>query len=112
MATETAAAGNELAFRLRRRLDELARVGAQPGGGITRLAYTESERAAHDLFARWAEFEGWPVEVDAAGNSVAICAEARPYVLVGSHLDTVKDGGAYDGAAGVVGAFEVARLLS
>jgi allantoate deiminase len=101
----------ELAARVRARLDELSRIGADPAGGVTRLAYSEQERAAHDLFAQWAEGDGHRVRVDRAGNSVALCAPGTPYFLIGSHLDTVVQGGMYDGAAGVVGALEVARLV-
>ncbi len=95
--------------RVRARLDQLAKIGADPGGGVTRLAYTREERESHDLFHEWAEEEGARIEVDKAGNSVAIFSEGTPYFMVGSHLDTVIQGGIYDGAAGVVGALEVAR---
>ncbi len=98
--------------RVERRLSELAAIGADPGGGITRLAYTPAERAAHALFARWAESLGKRVEVDAAGNTVAVFVEGDPYFLAGSHLDTVAHGGAYDGPVGVVGALEAATLAA
>ena len=100
-----------LAGRIRARLDELATIGADPAGGVTRLAYSPPERAAHDLFARWAGEDGHQVEVDAAGNSVAVYRDGTPYFLLGSHLDTVPQGGRYDGSAGVVGALEAARNL-
>ncbi len=100
-----------IAGRIRARLDELSRVGTDPRGGVTRLAYSREEREAHELFARWAADDACRVEVDAAGNSVAVFREGTPYFLVGSHLDTVVQGGIYDGAAGVVGALEVAHAL-
>ncbi len=100
------------AARIAARLRELAAIGAQAGGGITRLAYTPAEREAHALFRRWLEAEGRRVETDAAGNTVAIFDDGEPYFLLGSHLDTVAQGGAYDGAAGVVGALEAAALVS
>ncbi len=99
------------ASRIRARLDELATIGADPGGGVTRLAYSPQERAAHELFSRWAVEDGSRVEVDAAGNSVAVYHDGTPYFLLGSHLDTVVHGGRYDGAAGVVGALDAARSL-
>ncbi len=101
-----------VAARIGARLDELARIGARPSGGVSRLAYGPEERAAHELFARWAADDGAAVEVDAAGNSVATFSPGSQYFLVGSHLDTVADGGRYDGAAGVVAGLEVARLLA
>jgi allantoate deiminase len=96
--------------RLGERLSAMAEIGADPDGGITRLAYTELERAAHERFASWAEEEGARCETDRAGNTVAIYSEGTPYFLVGSHLDTVVRGGAYDGVVGVLGAMEVCRL--
>lgn len=99
------------AGRIRERLDELAKIGADPRGGVTRLAYTEAEREAHRLFAEWAEEDGARIEVDDAGNTIAIFNEGTPYFLFGSHLDSVIQGGIYDGAAGVVGGLEAARSL-
>ena len=99
------------ATRVRARLAELASIGGEPGGGVTRLAYTEDEREAHRRFAEWAVADGASVEVDLAGNSVATYRGASPYFLLGSHLDTVMHGGRFDGAAGVVGGLEVARSL-
>lgn len=98
--------------RVRTRLAELALIGGEPGGGVTRLAYTESEREAHRLFADWAASSGASCTVDPAGNSVAVFREGSPYFLIGSHLDTVVRGGRYDGAAGVVGALEVADAVA
>lgn len=110
-SNSAAAAGRPVASRIRVRLDELATIGADPGGGVTRLAYSPQERAAHELFSRWAGEDGCPVEVDAAGNSIAVYNDGTPYFLLGSHLDTVVHGGCYDGAAGVVGALDAARSL-
>lgn len=101
-----------IASRIRARLDDLSSIGIDPGGGITRLAYSEQERAAHERFGQWVGEDGRSVAVDGAGNSVAIYNQGTPYFLLGSHLDTVVHGGAYDGAAGVVGALEAARLLA
>src|SRR5690348_4415671 len=97
------------AWRVRDRLAELAGVGGEDGGGVTRLAYTEREREAHRLFARWAQSAEASCDVDGAGNSIAVFRAGAPYFLIGSHLDTVVRGGRYDGAAGVVGALEVAQ---
>jgi allantoate deiminase/N-carbamoyl-L-amino-acid hydrolase len=96
---------------VRARLDELASIGGEPGGGVTRLAYTPAERAAHSRFAGWAAAAGARCEVDAAGNTTAVFVEGTPYFLLGSHLDTVSQGGRYDGAAGVVAALEVAEAV-
>lgn len=97
--------------RVRERLAELALIGGEPGGGVTRLAYTEPEREAHRRFCAWAEAGGASCHVDPAGNSVAVFRDGTPYFLIGSHLDTVLHGGRYDGAAGVVAALEVAQAV-
>ncbi len=94
--------------RIRSRLAELGSIGGEGGGGVTRLAYTEPEREAHARFAEWARIDGARVDVDPAGNSIAVYREGTPYLLIGSHLDSVPHGGRYDGAAGVVAALEVA----
>ncbi len=87
-------------------LAELAALGATPHG-IDRALFTPAEHAARERFAAWAHGFGARVEQDRAGNLFAR-REGRdrraPAVLCGSHLDTVKDGGAYDGAYGVVAA--------
>lgn len=94
-------------------LAELAQFGAQPGGGITRPAYSDAYRAAQDwLVARMAE-AGLAVRVDGAGNIIGRLGPATgPAVVCGSHIDTVPDGGAYDGALGVLAGVAVARVLA
>ena len=82
----------------------LAAIGRDPGGGWTRLAWTEEDRAARSWFRSEAGARGLTVEQDRAGNLWAWWGEAAApeAVAVGSHLDTVPGGGAYDGALGVV----------
>ncbi|TMJ97722.1 MAG: Zn-dependent hydrolase [Actinobacteria bacterium] len=96
--------------RIRDRLAEMAQIGAS-ADGITRLAYSEEERRAHELFARWNEEAGKPCSTDEAGNSIAIWHQGEPFFLFGSHLDTVPRGGAFDGAAGVIAGLETAHLV-
>ena len=98
--------------RIRARLSQAAGIGSDPRGGVTRLAYTEEERAAHRVFAEWVAEDGQDCTTDAAGNSIATYREGTPYFLAGSHLDTVVQGGAYDGAAGVISALEAARAVA
>jgi allantoate deiminase len=112
LARRPASAPPEMVARVRERLDALAEIGAVERGGVTRLAYTRLERDAHELFAEWAHAAGAGVEVDGAGNTIATYRDGAPYFLVGSHLDTVIDGGRYDGAAGVVAGMEVAELIA
>jgi len=84
----------------------LAAIGRDPAGGWTRLAWTEEDRAARRWFQTEAEARGLAVERDQAGNLWAWWGGAAApdgALAVGSHLDTVRGGGAYDGALGVVG---------
>lgn len=86
-------------------LDEIG--GLTPdgsGAGVTRIAYDEGEQIAHDVFARMAAELGAVVERDSAGNTFATMPggnPALPRVITGSHLDSVRQGGNFDGAAGV-----------
>ncbi len=87
---------------LERLFEAFYEVGALPGGGVTRLGYTELEDEMHRRFADLARELGCRIEIDLAGNSYAFSEEAEEYVLIGSHLDSVIQGGRYDGVAGVM----------
>lgn len=100
--------------RIQDNLKALAAIGATPDGGVTRLAWSEPEREAHRLAARWMKEAGLEVWADPAGNSFGRRAggEDLPTIMVGSHLDTVTNGGNLDGPLGVVAALEVVRGLN
>lgn len=87
--------------------------GDSDSRGVTRLAFTKREREAHSLFADWMSELGLDVRTDPAGNTIAERPgeHAKPAIGTGSHLDSVPEGGSFDGIAGVVAAVEVARLL-
>src|SRR5687767_10785359 len=96
-------------------LDELGQIGRDENGGYSRLAYGPDERSAHALFRKWIEGYGLGTSTDAVGNSYGRLeggAERLPALVTGSHLDTVYQGGNYDGAVGVAAAVEVARVLA
>jgi beta-ureidopropionase / N-carbamoyl-L-amino-acid hydrolase len=107
---------SELRDDFQRCFEGLAAIGRDPAGGWTRLAWTAEDRAARDWFRAEARARGLEVEQDRAGNLWAWWRPAGPpaeggAVAVGSHLDTVPGGGAYDGALGVVaGLVAVAEL--
>ena len=96
----------------------LAAIGRDPAGGWTRLAWTDEDRAARSWFETEAGARGLTVEPDPAGNLWAGWpgpgeAEEGGVVAVGSHLDTVRRGGAHDGALGVVsGLVAVGELIA
>lgn len=97
-------------YRLQADLDALSRFGRDPDGGVTRLAYTDADLAARDWLIDRLRAIGLQATVDAAGN-VHGSGGPAPRVICGSHLDSVRSGGAYDGALGVVCALEIARVL-
>jgi hydantoinase/carbamoylase family amidase len=93
-------------------LDELARIGGRPDGGVTRVAWSRELFDAYDWVGDRLRELGLAVEVDPAGNLLAKWeAGAGSPVLVGSHLDTVPSGGRFDGVLGVVAALHAVRLL-
>ena len=101
-------------MNLHERLADLATLGAT-GAGIDRPLFSAAEYAARERFAAWAREANLRVEQDRAGNVFARLdgAHASPPVQCGSHLDTVRDGGAYDGAYGVVGGLHaLARIAA
>ncbi len=100
--------------RLLASLATFAAIGATPNGGVSRLALSDEDRAARDRFAADAREAGMAVRVDDIGNMVARRngTEDVPPIQVGSHLDSVRRGGQFDGALGVLGGLEVVRALN
>ncbi|MBN1310349.1 MAG: Zn-dependent hydrolase [Anaerolineae bacterium] len=100
--------------RLLADLADLARIGATPEGGVHRPALSEADLEARRWFRARAEEAGLSAQQDGIGNiSVTLphpSSEART-VMVGSHLDSVINGGRYDGALGVIAALEVLRTI-
>ncbi len=100
--------------RLWERLFELAEIGKQKSGGVTRLSYTKEERTAKDLAASYMEEAGLEVYEDAVGSLFGRREGQRseaPVVLVGSHLDSVYEGGNFDGPLGVLAGIEVLQAM-
>ena len=94
---------------------EMAKIGALPGGGCGRLALTDDDKRARDLFASWCEQAGCTVTVDEMGNMFARRPGRNPDlppVAAGSHLDTQPHGGKFDGVFGVLAALEAVRALN
>ncbi|MFP5371257.1 MAG: hydantoinase/carbamoylase family amidase [Actinomycetes bacterium] len=100
--------------RLATWVDELGAIGGRPSGGVTRVAWSPELAAANAWLVERATELGLEADVDAAGNVVcrwAGTAADETAVVVGSHLDTVPDGGRYDGAFGVLSGLEVLHRL-
>ena len=96
-------------------LEQLARIGAAARGGVTRPGLGREEQRACELVASWMAEAGLEVSWDAAGNLFGRRPgrdPGAPEVWSGSHLDTVPEGGRFDGSLGVVTALEAARRLA
>jgi N-carbamoyl-L-amino-acid hydrolase len=92
----------------------LAEVGATAGGGVCRLALSDEDRLARDLYVRWCRDAGCSIRIDAVGNIFARRPgrnSSRSPVMTGSHLDSQPNGGRFDGAYGVMAGLEVLRAL-
>jgi N-carbamoyl-L-amino-acid hydrolase len=98
------------AAELEERLAGLDAIG-RDGDGWTRLAWTPEDEAAGSWFAEQAGSVGLRVKRDPAGNRWAVPDGDGPWWATGSHTDTVRQGGRYDGALGVAAAFTVASHL-
>jgi hydantoinase/carbamoylase family amidase len=100
-------------MKVHARLAELAAFGAT-AQGIDRPLFTAADHAARRRFAQWADAGGLSVEQDRAGNVFARLdgGSDEPPIQCGSHLDTVRHGGAYDGAYGVVGGLEALERIA
>ena len=114
--------------RLLARLEELAAIGGIdasgaavadtgcPVSGSARLALTDADRAGRDLVVTWMRDLGLDIRIDAIGNVVGVRAAADGSVgapvMTGSHIDTVRTGGRYDGNLGVLAGLEVIETLA
>lgn len=100
--------------RVAENLEHLKKFTATPGNGCTRLPFTKEAREAVDYLTQIMEEAGLKVHEDAAGNVIGVLEgedPSLPCVMMGSHYDSVTNGGDYDGIAGAVCAIEVAREL-
>ncbi|MDG2262619.1 MAG: M20 family metallo-hydrolase [Actinomycetota bacterium] len=99
--------------RLAARLDALAEIGPLEPGGSSRLAFTELDGAGRDLVVTWMRDLGLEITIDGIGNVIAT-RQGRtegPPVMTGSHIDTVRTGGRFDGCLGVLAGLEVIETL-
>jgi allantoate deiminase len=101
------------ADRVLARCEALARLSELPGG-LTRVYLSPEQRAANELVLGWMREAGMSARLDAIGNCVGRYEGERPglpALLLGSHLDTVRDAGKYDGMLGVIAAIECVHAL-
>lgn len=100
--------------RLWETLQKLGEFGKNPGGGVSRVAFTEADLAGRAYVMGLMRQAGLEVHVDAAGNIFGRRAGSAdlPLLLFGSHIDSVPHGGNFDGDVGSLGAIEVIRSLN
>lgn len=100
--------------RLVKHIEQLATIGATSTGGVSRLSYTLEERAANDFVRQLMLDAGMTASYDSIGNMIGTytygATESEP-LIIGSHIDTVPNGGKYDGALGVLTAIEVVQTM-
>src|SRR5207245_5570313 len=94
-------------------LQALSAIGGLADGGVDRLAWSDADLAGRRWFAKRMQEAGLEARLDAALNVFGhVPGTTGPYLLTGSHLDSVPNGGRLDGAYGAVAALEVLRTLA
>lgn len=102
------------AERIHQHLKELSKFGANPQGGVSRVAYSDADVKGREYAMSLMKQAGLDVHIDAAGNIIGTSAGSDPSLkplLIGSHIDSVPMGGNYDGDVGSLSAIEVAQTL-
>ncbi len=99
--------------RLKQELEAFADYGKTINNGVTRLSLSKEDRLVRDYFCECCEQLGMTVKIDDMGCIYATLpgVEDKPPIVMGSHLDTVKKGGRFDGVLGVVAGLELVRTL-
>jgi beta-ureidopropionase / N-carbamoyl-L-amino-acid hydrolase len=100
--------------RIQERITALAKFGANPEGGVSRVAFTDADIAGREYVGGLMQQAGLTLRTDAAGNIIGRREGTNPKlppILIGSHTDSVPNGGNYDGDVGTLGAIEVAQVL-
>lgn len=96
-------------------LNAMGAIGKDPAGGISRVAYTDADRQGREYAMGLMRDAGLTTAIDAAGNISGRRAgsDAKlPVLVIGSHVDSVPQGGNFDGIVGSLGAIEVAQILA
>ncbi|MCS6817484.1 MAG: Zn-dependent hydrolase [Blastocatellia bacterium] len=103
------------AARMEERILRLAEFGKDPRGGVSRLAFSEADLQGRAYIISLMRQAGLTVRVDPAGNIIGRREGREPHlppIVFGSHIDSVPNGGRYDGVVGVIGAIECIEVLN
>jgi len=101
--------------RINAHIKALSEFGKNPEGGVSRVAYSDADRAGRAAVMEWMKAAKLDPVIDAAGNIIARRAGTEPSrkpLLFGSHIDSVPNGGNYDGDVGTLSAIEVAQTFA
>lgn len=100
--------------RLLQYIEELGKIGSIEGGGVCRLAFSDEDKLGRDQVMSWMKALGLSIKIDAIGNVIATRPglENLAPIMTGSHIDTVRTGGKYDGNLGVLAGLEVIATLN
>lgn len=101
--------------RLYNRIFELGQIGLVEGEGVTCVAFSEEENEAIELVKKYMSEAGLSVRMDAAGNILGRregTDPKAPVVMTGSHIDSVYNGGMFDGRLGVIAGIEVVQAMN
>ena len=101
--------------RIMRHIHQLAEFGKNPQGGVSRVAYSDADKQGREYVLGLLREAKLDVSIDAAGNLIGRrggSASGLAPLLIGSHIDSVPEGGNYDGVVGSMGAIEVAQTLA
>lgn len=101
--------------RIIEHLNALAEFGKNPQGGVSRVAYSDADVRGREYVMGLMRAAKLDAHIDAAGNIIGRRAgrsATKPPLLFGSHIDTVPEGGNYDGVVGSLGAIEVAQTMA
>lgn len=102
--------------RIEKDIENIAKITATPGLGCTRFSYSKEDKEVRKYLINSLEKMGLDIKVDGVGNIRAKYMidenKDKPSIMIGSHIDTVQNGGKFDGLLGVVTALEVVRILS
>ncbi len=100
--------------RIQRDIEALSAFNSTPGAGLTRFSFSEEHKKAQDYIVKQMEEAGLQVRIDPCGTIIGRLEgedPSAPSVMTGSHFDSVRNGGNFDGPAGVITALETARVF-
>ncbi len=99
-------------YRLLESIKKLGHIGYKEGRGTSRMAYSDAFYEGREYVKSLMEEAGLSTHIDAVGNLTGVLAGSEPKkIAIGSHIDTVPNGGMYDGTLGVLAGIEAVRVL-